>query len=107
MLPGILQVKVTGLWIPRGRRTAIERSFYLCAHPSCLTRKPPFSNLRVPPTEIKMSVNSFLSKNDIATERVLPLPFPVDDLFETLPSFSSTKEMNRGFGYHRNNSRVC
>ena len=83
MLPGVLRVKVSGLWIPRGRRAAIERNFYLCAHPRCLSRKPPFSNLRVPPSEIHVSVNSFLDENDIAilTERRLPLKFPVQDLF--------------------------
>ena len=83
MLPGVLHVRVCGLWIPRGRRAAIERNFYLCAHPDCLLRKPPFSNLRVPPKEIKLSVNSFLDENHIAilTERRLPLSFPVQDLF--------------------------
>lgn len=62
MLPGVLHVKVSGLWIPRGRRAAIERMFYLCAHPNCLTRKPPLSNLRVPPSEIHVSVNRFLDE---------------------------------------------
>lgn len=81
MLPGVLYVHVTGLWIPRGRRSAVQRTFYLCAYPNCLSRKPPFSNVRVPPAEINVSVNSFLDGTDIdiLRERNLPLVFPADN----------------------------
>ena len=81
MLPGTLYVHVTGLWIPRGRRSAIQRTFFICAFPNCLSRKPPFSNLRVPPPEINVSVNSFLDRTDvdILRERNLPLLLPEED----------------------------
>lgn len=82
MVPGVLNVQVSGLWIPRGRRAAIERTFYLCAHPNCLSRRPPFSNVRVPPPVINASANSFLEDRDFAIlhERCLPLSLPLQEL---------------------------
>jgi len=47
MLPAMLYVHVTGLWIPRGRRSAIQSTFYIYAYPKCLLHKLLFSNLWV------------------------------------------------------------
>ena len=70
MVPGTLYVQVSGLRIPRGRRLAIQWNFYFFAHPGCLSRRPPFSSLLIPPPVINVSVNSFLESNDIAISRI-------------------------------------
>jgi len=47
MPTAMLYVHVTGLWISRERRTAIQSTFYIYAYPNCLFHKLLFSNLWV------------------------------------------------------------
>ena len=58
-------VFVKGLYIPRNQFFATSRTYYFCAIPTCLSKKPIGSNLSVPPTEVNVTSTTNLLSSDI------------------------------------------
>jgi len=78
MLPGMLSVHVTELWIPRGRRAAIQSTFYIMSLPQLPLVEATVLQPMCAPPEINVSVDSLISRTDIdiLRERNLPLLLP-------------------------------
>ena len=44
---------VNALFVPPNQPFAISRVFYFCAYPSCISKKPAYSNVIIPPNKIE------------------------------------------------------
>ena len=47
-----LQIKVNGLYIPQNTNFSVSRTYHFCVDLSCISRKPPSSNLHCPPANV-------------------------------------------------------
>lgn len=74
MPAGKIFVVVSGLYIPRGQRFAVDRQFYFCADLRCIGTKPLASNLTIPPKKIEIKDDLQLSADDISLLRSRGLP---------------------------------
>ena len=72
MPAGKIFTTVSGLYIPRGQRFAVDRQYFFCADLECIAKKPLASNLATPPTNIETDKN--LSKEDIILLQSRGLP---------------------------------
>ena len=45
---GELCLSVTGLYVPYGQAFVVETNFYFCPNVSCISRLPPWTNLKRP-----------------------------------------------------------
>ncbi len=74
MPAGKIFIVVSGLYIPRGQRFAVDRRFYFCADSCCIGKKPLASNLETPPKTIEIDKDMLLSADDISLLRSRGLP---------------------------------
>ena len=65
MPAGKIYVYVNGLYVPPNQNFSTNRTFYFCAQPSCLAKKPFMSNIKVPPKEVTNPNDSNLLISDI------------------------------------------
>ncbi len=78
MPEGKIFITVTGLYILRNQRFAVDRQFYFCADPRCIRIKPFASNLQTPPREIKIQSGSQLTREDVSLLQHRGLPVTYD-----------------------------
>ena len=65
MPAGKIYVYVNGLYVPPNQNFSTKRTFYFCAQPYCLAKKPFMSNIKVPPKEVYNPNDSNLLISDI------------------------------------------
>ena len=65
MPAGKIYVYVNGLYVPPNQNFSTNRTFYFCAQPNCLAKKPFMSNIKVPPKEVTNPNDSNLLLSDI------------------------------------------